>query len=102
MSLFDDLYYGNINISERDVAGEVADGSDEKAALEAAVAAENALSEQLPDNLKPMLTALVSAHDLLLDATSRSVFEIGFKYGMRFAVAGLSDDKIGVDNSEDE
>ena len=74
MSLFDDLYYGNINISER----EVADGSDEKAALEAAV------------------------HDLLLDATSRSVFEIGFKYGMRFAVAGLSDDKIGVDNSEDE
>ncbi len=98
MSLFDDLYYGNINISERDIA----DGSDEKAALEAAVAAENALSEQLPDNLKPMLTALVSAHDLLLDATSRSVFEIGFKYGMRFAVAGLSDDKIGVDNSEDE
>ena len=79
MSLFDDLYYGNINISERDVA----DGSDEKAALEAAVAAENALSDQLPDNLKPMLTALVSAHDLLLDATSRSVFEIGFKYGMR-------------------
>ena len=98
MSLFDDLYYGNINISERDIA----DGSDEKAALEAAVAAENALSEQLPDNLKPMLTALVSAHDLLLDATSRSVFEIGFKYGMRFAVTGLSDDKIGVDNSEDE
>ena len=40
--------------------------------------------------------------DLLLDATSRSVFEIGFKYGMRFAVAGLSDDKNGVDNSEDE
>ena len=98
MSLFDDLYYGNINISERDVA----DGSDEKAALEAAVAAENALSEQLPDNLKPMLTALVSAHDLLLDATSRSVFEIGFKYGMKFAVVGLSDDKNGVDNSEDE
>ena len=98
MSLFDDLYYGNINISER----EIEEGSDEKAALEAAVAAENALSEQLPDNLKPMLTALVSAHDLLLDATSRSVFEIGFKYGMKFAVVGLSDDKNGVDNSEDE
>ena len=98
MSLFDDLYYGNINISEL----EIEEGSDEKAALEAAVAAENALSEQLPDNLKPMLTALVSAHDLLLDATSRSVFEIGFKYGMKFAVVGLSDDKNGVDNSEDE
>ena len=98
MSLFDDLYYGNINISER----EIEEGSDEKAALEAAVSAENALSEQLPDNLKPMLTALVSAHDLLLDATSRSVFEIGFKYGMRFAFAGLTDDKNGVDNSEDE
>ena len=98
MSLFDDLYYGNINISER----EIEEGSDEKAALEAAVAAENALSEQLPDKLKPMLTALVSAHDLLLDATSRSVFEIGFKYGMKFAVVGLSDDKNGVDNSEDE
>ena len=98
MSLFDDLYYGNINISER----EIEEGSDEKAALEAAVAAENALSEQWPDNLKPMLTALVSAHDLLLDATSRSVFEIGFKYGMKFAVVGLSDDKNGVDNSEDE
>ena len=98
MSLFDDLYYGNINISER----EIEEGSDEKAALEAAVAAENALSEQLPDNLKPMLIALVSAHDLLLDATSRSVFEIGFKYGMKFAVVGLSDDKNGVDNSEDE
>lgn len=88
MSLFDDLYYGNINISERDIA----DGSDEKTALEASVAAENTLSEQLPDNLKPMLTALVSAHDLLLDATSRSVFEIGFKYGMRVAVASLTDD----------
>ena len=98
MSLFDDLYYGNINISER----EIEEGSDEKAALEAAVAAENALSEQLTDDLKPMLTALVSAHDLLLDATSRSVFEIGFKYGMRFAFAGLTDDKNGVDNSEDE
>ena len=98
MSLFDDLYYGNINISERDIA----DDSDEKAALEAAVSAENALSEQLPNDLKPMLTALVSAHDLLLDATSRSVFEIGFKYGMRFAVAGLSDENNGVDNSEDE
>ena len=88
MSLFDDLYYGNINISERDIA----EGSDEKAALEAAVAAENALSEQLPNNLKPLLTALVSAHDVLLDATSRSVFEIGFKYGMRVAVASLTDD----------
>ena len=98
MSLFDDLYYGNINISERDIA----DGSDEKAALEAAVAAENALSEQLSEHLKPLLTNLVSAHDLLLDATSRSVFEIGFKYGMRFAVAVLSDDKNRVDNSEDE
>ena len=98
MSLFDDLYYGNINISER----EIEEGSDEKAALEAAVAAENALAEQLPDNLKPMLTAMVSAHDLLLDATSRSVFEIGFKYGMKFAVVGLSDDKNGVDNSKDE
>ena len=98
MSLFDDLYYENINISERDIA----DGSDEKAALEAAVAAENALSEQLSEHLKPLLTNLVSAHDLLLDATSRSVFEIGFKYGMRFAVAGLSDDKNRVDNSEDE
>ena len=51
MSLFDDLYYGNINISER----EIEEGSDEKAALEAAVAAEKALSEQLPDNLKPMV-----------------------------------------------
>ena len=98
MSLFDDLYYGNINISERDVA----DDSNEKAALEAAVAAENALSEQLSEHLKPLLTNLVSAHDLLLDATSRSVFEIGFKYGMRFAFAGLTDDKNGVDNSEDE
>ena len=67
MSLFDDLYYGNINISERDVA----DGSDEKAALEAAVAAENALSEQLPDDLKPMLTAFVSAHDLLGYCTAK-------------------------------
>ena len=98
MRLFDDLYYGNINISERDVA----DGSDEKAALDSVVVAESALFEQLPDNLKPLLTKLNSAHDLLLDATSRSVFEIGFKYGMRFAVAGLSDDKNGVDNSEDE
>ena len=88
MSFFDDLYYGNINISER----EIEEGSDEKAALEAAVAAENALSDQLPDNLKPLLTNLVSAHDALIDATSRSVFEIGFKYGMRFAVAGLTDD----------
>ena len=88
MSLFDDLYYGNINISER----EIEEGSDEKAALEAAVAAENALSDQLPDNLRPLLTNLVSAHDALIDATSRSVFEIGFKYGMRFAVAGLTDD----------
>ena len=88
MSLFDDLYYGNINISER----EIEEGSDEKAALEAAVAAENALSDQLPDNLRPLLTNLVSAHDALIDATSRSVFEIGFKYGMRVAVAGLTDD----------
>ena len=88
MSLFDDLYYGNINISER----EIEEGSDEKAAFEAAVAAENALSDQLPDNLKPLLTNLVSAHDALIDATSRSVFEIGFKYGMRVAVAGLTDD----------
>ena len=59
MSLFDDLYYGNINISER----EIEEGSDEKAALEAAVAAENALSEQLSEHLKPLLTNLVSAHD---------------------------------------
>lgn len=88
MSIFDELYYGNINISERAVA----DGSDEKFALTAAVAAENALSNQLPDNLIPLLTNLVSTHDALIDATSRSVFEIGFKYGMRVAVASLTDD----------
>ena len=41
-------------------------------------------------------------HDWTVKDPSRSVFEIGFKYGMRFAVAGLSDDKNGVDNSEDE
>ena len=88
MSIIDELYYGNINISERAVAN----GSDEKLALTAAVHAENALSKLLPDNLKPLLTNLVSAHDALIDATSRSVFEIGFKYGMRVAVAGLTDD----------
>ena len=94
MSIFDDLYYGNINISEREIEA----GSDEKAALDSVVAAESALIEQLPDNLKPLLTKLNSAHDALLDATSRSVFEIGFKYGMQIAIAGLTDDKTGNEN----
>lgn len=95
MNILEELYYGNINISERDVKEE----SDEQAALSAASDAQIKLMDALPDDLKPLLNNLNAANDSLLDATSREMFEQGFQYGMRFAIAGLSDDKNSFENN---
>ena len=51
MNILEELYYGNINISERDVK----EGSDEQAALSAASDAQIKLMDALPDDLKPLL-----------------------------------------------
>ena len=48
MNILEELYYGNINISERDVK----EGSDEQAALSAASDAQIKLMDALPDDLK--------------------------------------------------
>ena len=77
MNILEELYYGNINISERDVK----EGSDEQAALSAASDAQIKLMDALPDDLKPLLNNLNAANDSLLDATSREMFEQGFQYG---------------------
>ena len=87
MSIIDDLYYGNINIS----AHEIEDGSEEQVALNVSAEAQTNMYQLLPDEFKPLLNDLVTADNALLDATSRRCFEQGFKYGMRFAAAGLKD-----------
>lgn len=96
MNILEDLYYGNINISERDIT----EGSDEQVALAASSKAQIKLMESLPDDLKPLLNNLNAANDALLDATSREMFEQGYRYGMRFAIAGLSSDKSHLDNKD--
>ena len=62
MNILEELYYGNINISERDVK----EGSDEQAALSAASDAQIKLMDALPDDLKPLLNNLNAANDSLL------------------------------------
>ena len=96
MNVFDDLYYGNINISSH----KIEDGSEEQLALKNSAEAQNKLYEAVPDNLRPLLDDLIIADSALLDATSRRCFELGFKYGMRFAVAGLKDEKTDIDISK--
>lgn len=59
MNILEELYYRNINISERDVK----EGSDEQAALSAASDAQIKLMDALPDDLKPLLNNLNAAND---------------------------------------
>ena len=98
MNIIDDLYYGNINIS----AHETEDGSEEQAALNASAEAQTKLADAIPVGLKPLLDNLIMVNDTLLDVTSRRCFEQGFKYGMRFTVAGLKDDNFLVDSSDEK
>lgn len=98
MNIIDDLYYGNINIS----AHETEDGSEEQAALNASAEAQTKLADAIPEELKPLLDNLIMVNDTLLDVTSRRCFEQGFKYGMRFTVAGLKDDNFLVDSSDEK
>ena len=71
MNILEELYYGNINISERDVK----EGSDEQAALSAASDAQIKLMDALPDDLKPLLNNIIKstykeyARDKLVDRT---------------------------------
>ena len=97
MDILDDLYYGNINISAMDIK----DIPELKKALDNAVKSDEELKANVNDECRDALKRFVDENDRLIDVTSRSMFAEGFKCGMRFAIAGMSEgDKI-IDKDED-